>query len=52
MPIFVTRDGEWRMLPEATELSAAATVKGAPQLCLLPGGHGRLLAIPEDRRFV
>jgi D-alanine-D-alanine ligase len=48
MPIFVTRDGEWRMLPEETELSAAATVKGAPQLCLLPGGHGRLLAIPED----
>jgi D-alanine-D-alanine ligase len=48
LPIFVTRDGLWTMLPAGTELSAAATVTDAPQLCLLPGGHGRLLAIPEN----
>lgn len=47
-PIFVTREGQWMLLPAGTELSAAATIKHAPQLCLLPGGHGRLFAIPED----
>jgi D-alanine-D-alanine ligase len=47
LPIFVTREGQWLMLPAGTALSAAARVEGGPQLCLLPGGHGRLLAIPQ-----
>ena len=48
LPIFVTKDGRWLMASPQTELSAAATMNGVPQLCLLPGGHGRMLAIPQN----
>ncbi len=47
VPIFVTKDGQWRMVPVNMDLSAAGNEPGLPQLSLLPGGRGRLFAIPD-----
>jgi D-alanine-D-alanine ligase len=47
LPIFVTREGQWRLLPKGTTLSSAAKVEEAVEVSLLPGGQGRMLAIPQ-----
>lgn len=44
VPIFVTREGQW--LLSRFEDGALATPSVGTQLCLVPGGHGRMLAIP------
>ena len=44
VPIFVTREGLW--LVSSFEGGALATPSSGTQLCLVPGGHGRMLAIP------
>ena len=44
VPIFVTREGQW--LLSRFEDGALATPPAGTQLCLVPGGHGRMLAIP------
>lgn len=44
VPIFVTREGLW--LLSQFENGALATPSVGTLLCLVPGGHGRLLAIP------
>jgi D-alanine-D-alanine ligase len=45
LPVYVTKDGRWTMLDPTADLSTAATVRDATELCLLPGGFGRLIAI-------
>ncbi|WP_283196048.1 D-alanine--D-alanine ligase family protein [Rhizobium sp. AN80A] len=47
LPIFVTREGHWLLLPKGTAPSAAARVEEAVEVSLVPGGHGRMLAIPQ-----
>lgn len=44
VPIFVTRAGEW--LLSSFRDGALATPSGGTEICLVPGGHGRMLAIP------
>ncbi|ESZ50887.1 hypothetical protein X730_07440 [Mesorhizobium sp. L103C565B0] len=44
VPIFVTREGQW--LLSNFKDGALATPSDGTQLCLAPGGHGRMLAIP------
>ncbi|MGX5840858.1 D-alanine--D-alanine ligase family protein [Mesorhizobium sp. ArgA1] len=44
VPVFVTREGQW--LLSSFEDGAPATPSDGTQLCLVPGGHGRMLAIP------
>ncbi|WP_430681710.1 D-alanine--D-alanine ligase family protein [Mesorhizobium australafricanum] len=46
VPIFVTREGQW--LLSRFEDGALATPSTGTQLCLVPGGHGRMLAIPAN----
>ncbi|TPI30766.1 D-alanine--D-alanine ligase [Mesorhizobium sp. B3-1-6] len=46
VPIFVTRDGQW--LLSRFEDGALATPSAGIQLCLVPGGQGRMLAIPTS----
>ena len=46
VPIFVSRDGRW--LLGRFEDGALATPSSGSELCLVPGGRGRLLAIPAD----
>ncbi|MFN3548529.1 MAG: D-alanine--D-alanine ligase family protein [Mesorhizobium sp.] len=46
VPIFVSRDGRW-LLGEF-DGGALATPSSGSELCLVPGGRGRLLAIPAD----
>ncbi len=46
IPIFVTKQGQWLLMPAGAELKTAAKVEEAVELSLLPGGRGRLLAIP------
>ncbi len=43
-PIFVTREGQW-LLSQFKD-GVLATPSDGTQLCLVPGGHGRMLAIP------
>ncbi|WP_430691499.1 D-alanine--D-alanine ligase family protein [Mesorhizobium vachelliae] len=47
VPIFVTREGQW--LQSRFEDGTLATPSGGTEICLLPGGHGRMLAVPADR---
>ncbi|ESZ73713.1 hypothetical protein X727_01010 [Mesorhizobium sp. L103C119B0] len=42
--IFVTREGQWQL--SHFKDGALATPSDGTQLCLAPGGHGRMLAIP------
>ncbi|CAN7339273.1 D-alanine--D-alanine ligase family protein [Mesorhizobium caraganae] len=44
IPIFVTREGQW--LLSRFEDGTLATPSDGTQLCLVPGGQGRMLAIP------
>ncbi|TPJ46455.1 D-alanine--D-alanine ligase family protein [Mesorhizobium sp. B2-7-1] len=46
VPIFVTREGQW--LLSRFEDGALATPSVGTQLCLVPAGHGRMLAIPAS----
>ncbi|MEZ2332026.1 D-alanine--D-alanine ligase family protein [Mesorhizobium sp. RCC_202] len=46
VPIFVTREGQW--LLSRFEDGSLATPSAGTQLCLVPGGHGRMLAIPAS----
>jgi len=46
VPVFITREGQW--LLSRFEDGILATPSGGTELCLVPGGHGRVLAIPTD----
>ena len=46
VPIFVTRQGQW-LLSRFVE-GVAATPERGTEICLLPGGQGRALALPPD----
>ncbi|MCA0432774.1 MAG: D-alanine--D-alanine ligase [Proteobacteria bacterium] len=46
VPVFVTRDGRW-LLSGFSEGALARSEQGT-ELCLLPGGGGRMLARPVD----
>ena len=47
VPIFITRDGRW--LLSSFEDGTLATPSRGTEVCLVPGGHGRMLALPPDR---
>ncbi|GLK85339.1 D-alanine--D-alanine ligase family protein [Ancylobacter defluvii] len=44
VPVFITRDGRW--LASRFEHGELETPESGTELCLLPGGKGRLLALP------
>lgn len=46
VPVFVTREGLW--LLSRFEGVTLATPSHGTEFCLVPGGHGRVLAIPTD----
>lgn len=46
VPVFVTREGQW--LLGAYEHGTLALPATGTQICLLPGGRGRVLALPES----
>ena len=46
VPIFVTRDGRW-LLSSFAEGALAQPASGM-ELCLLPGGMGRMVAVPNE----
>lgn len=46
VPIFVTREGQW--LLSRFQNGALATPSSGTEICLVPGGHGRLLSIPAS----
>ena len=46
VPIFVTRKGQW--LLGTYEGGALARPSSGTELCLVPGGHGRAIAIPFE----
>jgi D-alanine-D-alanine ligase len=46
VPVFVARDGRW--LLSSLEDGAPAKPSGGTEICLVPGGRGRALAIPAD----
>jgi D-alanine-D-alanine ligase len=46
LPIFVTRNGTW--LLSSIENGNLAKPESGTQVCLVPGGQGRMLAIPVD----
>ncbi|WP_425374812.1 D-alanine--D-alanine ligase family protein [Mesorhizobium tamadayense] len=46
VPIFVTRQGQW--LLSSFQDGALATPSSGAEICLVPGGHGRMLAVPAD----
>ncbi len=45
-PIFVTREGRW--LKSRTENGTLEKPDSGSEICLLPGGHGRFLALAPD----
>jgi D-alanine-D-alanine ligase len=46
VPVFVSRDGRWWL--GSFEDGVLSTPPSGDELCLVPGGRGRLLAIPAD----
>ncbi|MEW9807730.1 D-alanine--D-alanine ligase family protein [Mesorhizobium sp. ZMM04-5] len=46
VPIFVTREGRW--LLSGFESGVLATPDSGVDVCLVPGGHGRMLAVLAD----
>lgn len=46
VPVFVTRQGQWLM--SRFEGGVLAKPSSGAEICLIPGGHGRLMAIPAD----
>ena len=46
VPIYISREGRW--LLSSFEGGALAEPSGGTEACLIPGGHGRMMAIPAD----
>ena len=46
VPVFITREGQW--LLSSFEDSILAKPASGTELCLVPGGKGRMVAIPSD----
>lgn len=46
VPVFVTREGQW--LLSSFEGGTLAKPSSGTQVCLVPGGQGRMMAIPTD----
>lgn len=46
IPVFVTREGRW--LLSRFEYGALEKPAGGTEICLVPGGRGRMIAIPAD----
>jgi D-alanine-D-alanine ligase len=46
VPVFVTREGQW--LLSSFEHDTLAIPSTGTEICLVPGGQGRVLAIPAD----
>ncbi len=46
VPIFVTREGQW--LLSDIDGGVPATPRQGTELCLVPGGRGRMLAVPAE----
>ncbi|PYE29876.1 D-alanine--D-alanine ligase [Rhizobium sp. PP-F2F-G38] len=47
IPIFVTREGQW--LLSVFESGTLATPSIGTEVCFIPGGYGRIIALPVDR---
>lgn len=48
VPVFITRDGRW--LLSTFDGGTLATPSDGTEVCLVPGGRGRMLALPQDRQ--
>jgi D-alanine-D-alanine ligase len=48
VPILITRSGSWLVLQLEGATLPDPIPEDGPEICLLPGGHGRLLAVPKD----
>jgi D-alanine-D-alanine ligase len=46
VPVFITREGQW--LLSSFEGGALAKPSSGTEVCLVPGGQGRMMAIPTD----
>ncbi|MGB3388089.1 MAG: D-alanine--D-alanine ligase family protein [Pseudaminobacter sp.] len=46
VPVFITREGQW--LLSSFEEGTLATPSSGTEICLVPGGHGRVLAMPAN----
>ncbi|EHK55853.1 D-alanine--D-alanine ligase family protein [Allomesorhizobium alhagi] len=46
VPVFITREGRW--LLSSFEGGALAKPSSGTEVCLVPGGQGRMMAIPAD----
>lgn len=46
VPVFITRDGQW-LLSSFTDGALAKPASGT-EVCLVPGGRGRVMAVPAD----
>lgn len=47
VPVFVTRDGRWLLASYADGVLARPSA--GTEVCLLPGGHGRMMALPAGK---
>lgn len=48
VPILVTREGEWRLLELQNGVLPNPIPANGPEICLLPGGRGRLLRLAPE----
>ncbi|MBN9062918.1 MAG: D-alanine--D-alanine ligase A [Rhizobiales bacterium 65-9] len=48
VPIFITRDGRWRLIELENGVLPEAFPEHGAEVCLMPGGRGRLLAFDEE----
>lgn len=48
LPVLVTRDGRWRLLPFVAGVLPEAIVEDGPELAVVPGGRGRLFAVDGE----
>ena len=46
VPVFVTREGRWLLARFAN--GTLTKPSGGTEVCLMPGGKGRMMAVPED----
>src|SRR5262249_34306963 len=46
VPVFITREGQW-LLSSFADGTLAKPASGT-EICLVPGGQGRIMAIPKD----
>ncbi|WP_342362632.1 D-alanine--D-alanine ligase family protein [Terrarubrum flagellatum] len=49
VPIFISRDGRWRLLELENGVLPEALSEHGAEVCLMPGGRGRLLSLDEAR---